>query len=61
MSERTTSELRPAPSYITACRHEIESVQIMNFDAHAFLISSRALIIAQISAVKIDAVSGNLM
>ena len=30
-------------------------------DVDAFLISSRALIITQISAVKIDAESGNLM
>ena len=33
----------------------------MNLDADAFFISSRALMIAQISAVKIDAESENLM
>ena len=33
----------------------------MNLDADAFFISSRALMIAQISAVKIDAESGNHM
>ena len=33
----------------------------MNLDADASLISSRALMIAQISAVKIDAESGNLV
>ena len=33
----------------------------MNLDADAFFISSRALTIAQISAVKIDAESCNLM
>ena len=33
----------------------------MNLDADAVFISSRALMIAQISAVKIDADSGNLM
>ena len=33
----------------------------MNLDADAFFISSTALMIAQISAVKIDAESGNLM
>ena len=33
----------------------------MNLYADAFFISSRALMIAQISAVKIDAESGNLM
>ena len=33
----------------------------LNLDADAFFISSRALMIAQISAVKIDAESGNLM
>ena len=33
----------------------------MNLNADAFLISSMALMIAQISAVKIDAESGNLM
>ena len=47
--------------YIRAWRHESESVKIINLDADAFLISSRALMIAQISAVKIDAESGNLM
>ena len=33
----------------------------MNLDADVFLISSRALMIAHISAVKIDAELGNLM
>ena len=33
----------------------------MNFDADAFFISSRVLMIAQISAVKVDAESGNLI
>ena len=33
----------------------------MNLDADVFFISSRALIIAQISAVKIDVKSDNLM
>ena len=33
----------------------------MNLDADAFFISSRASMVAQISAVKIDAESGNLM
>ena len=47
--------------YNKAWRHESESVKNMNMDADAFLISSRALMIAQIAAVKIDAESGNLM
>ena len=47
--------------YNKAWRHESESVKIINLDADAFLISSRAVMIAQISAVKIDAKSGNLM
>ena len=47
--------------YNKAWRHDRESVNIMNLDADAFLISSTALMIAQISAVKIDAESGNLM
>ena len=47
--------------YNRAWRHESESVKIINLDADAFFISSRALMIAQISAVKIDAESGNLM
>ena len=46
--------------YNRAWRHENESVKIINLDADAFFIFSRALI-AQISAVKIDAESGNLM
>ena len=37
------------------------SVKIINLDSDAFLISSRAVMIAHISAVKIDAESGNLM
>ena len=41
--------------------HESESVKITNLDADAFLIYSRHLMNAQISAVKIDAESGNLM
>ena len=47
--------------YSKAWRHESESVKNMNFDADALFISSRALMIAQISAVKIDAESGNVM
>ena len=47
--------------YNTAWRHESESVKNINLDAVAFLISSIAVMIAQISAVKIDAESGNLM
>ena len=47
--------------YNNAWRHECESVKIINLDADAFLISSRAVVIAHISAVKIDAESGNLM
>ena len=47
--------------YNKAWRHESESVKSMNLDADAFLISSRALMIAQISAVKIDAESDNFM
>ena len=47
--------------YNRAWRHESEYVKIINLDADAFLIFSRALMIGQISAVKIDAESGNLM
>ena len=47
--------------YNKAWIHESESVKITNLDADACLISSRALLIAHISAVKIDAESGNLM
>ena len=47
--------------YNRAWRHESESVNIINLDADAFKKNSRALMIAQISAVKIDAESGNLM
>ena len=48
-------------TYNKAWRHGSESVKIINMDADPFLISSRVLMIAQISAVKIDAESGNLM
>ena len=40
--------------YNKAWRHESESVKIINLDSDAFLISSRAVMIAHISAVKID-------
>ena len=50
-------------SYINckAWRHESESVKTMYLDATEYFISSRALTIAQISTVKMDAESGNLM
>ena len=41
--------------YNKAWRHESESVKIMNLDADWFFVSSKGLMIAQISAVKIDA------
>ena len=47
--------------YNKAWKHESESVKIINLDADAFLIFSRAVMIAQISAVKIDAESDNFM
>ena len=47
--------------YNNAWRHESESVKRINLDSDAFLISSRAVMIAHISAVKIDDESGNLM
>ena len=47
--------------YVYMYVHESESVKITNLDADAFLIYSRHLTNAQISAVKIDAESGNFM
>ena len=47
--------------YTKAWKHESESVKNINLDADVFVISSRALMIAQISAEKIDAESGNLV
>ena len=47
-------------TYKKAWRHEIES-KTFYLDADAFLISTRALMVAQISGVKIDAESSNLM
>ena len=41
--------------YNRAWRHESESVKIINLDSDAVLISSRAVMIAHITAVKIDA------
>ena len=59
---RITIPIKGCSSFIynKAWRHERESVKIMNLDADAFLIFSRALMIAQISAVKIDAELSNL-
>ena len=52
---RITIPIKGCSSFIynTAWRHEGESVKNMNLDADTFFISSRALMIAQISAVKI--------
>ena len=47
--------------YNRAWRHESEYVKIINLDADEFLISSRALMIAQILGVEIDAESGNIL
>ena len=44
-----------------AWRHESESVKTIYLDALEILIWSRALMIAQTSAVNTDAESGNLM
>ena len=45
--------------YCKTWRHESESEKIIYLDANEFLICVRALMIAQISAVNIDAESGN--
>ena len=60
---RITITIKGCSSFIynKAWRNESEPVKSMNLDANAFLISSRALMIAQISAVKIDAESGKIM
>ena len=47
--------------YCKAWRYEIESVKTMSFDEDAFLISSRALMVAQVSAVNTDAKLDNLI
>ena len=41
-------------------RHQSKSVNIIYLDEDAFLISSRVFLIAQFSAVKIDAESENI-
>ena len=58
-----TIPIRGCSSFICckAWRHESESVKTMYLDAVDILICSRALMIAQTSAVNMDAESGNLM
>ena len=61
---RITIPIKGCSSFIykaKAWRREGESVKIINLNADAFFISSRALMLAQISAVKIDTELGNLM
>ena len=57
------SSIKGCSSFIDckAWRHKSESVKTMYLDATEYLICSRALMIAQISAVKLDAESDNLM
>ena len=52
--KRITIPINVSSSFIhcKACRHECESVKTMYLDAAEFLICTRALMIAQISAVK---------
>ena len=58
---RITIPIKGCPSFIycKAWRHESESVKIIYVDATESLICSRALMIAQTSAVKMHAESGN--
>ena len=60
---RITIPIRGCSSFMwcKAWRHESEYVKTMYLDAVEILICSRALMIAQISAVNTDAESGNLM
>ena len=60
---RMTSLIEGCSSFIwcKAWRQESESVNIIRLNATEYLISSRALMITQISAVNMDAESGNLM
>ena len=53
---RITIPIKGCSSFIDckARRHESESVKTMYLDATEYFISSRALMIAQISAVKMD-------